>query len=56
MDEIKTKVNVMKQLMGIIKKDYIDCFAKYKGYWDMVGRSQGKHITLGRLFIFTFIF
>jgi hypothetical protein len=41
MDEIKE--NAMKQLRGILKEDFADCFENWKGHWDKCVRSQGEN-------------
>ena len=33
----------MGQLMGIPKKDFSDCFEKWKERWDTCVRSQGEY-------------
>jgi hypothetical protein len=37
------KENVMRQLMTIPKKEFSDCFEKWKERWDKYVRSQGEY-------------
>ena len=38
---LKVKENATRQLMAIPKKDFSDCFEKWKECWDKCVRSQG---------------
>jgi hypothetical protein len=37
------KENATRQLMAIPKKDFSDCFEKWKERWDKCVRSQGEY-------------
>jgi hypothetical protein len=37
------KENATRQLMAIPKKDFLDCFEKWKERWEKCARSQGEY-------------
>ena len=39
----KIKENTARQLMAIPKKDFANCFEKWKERWDKCVRSQGEY-------------
>ena len=42
----KIKENVMRQLIAILKKYFVECFEKWKEYWDMCVSSLREQLEV----------